>query len=97
MFWFPIYLDNKGLESHTAGIAICWAFGMLIGGFTCGYIGDKFKKRAVLIPPFLFFLIIFLFAINNLNKTQINLFYIISFGMGISLGNKLLIKINIFN
>lgn len=58
---------------------------MFIGGVISGHLGDKLKKRAILMPPSLFLLIFFLFMMDALGKSP-GWYYFVSLGMGISLG-----------
>lgn len=66
-----------------------WSGGVLIGGICSGYFGDKLhKKRAIIMPPSLFFLILSLAWFDSLKseKDPIFLFYLASLFIGFFLG-----------
>jgi len=66
-----------------------WSLGVLLGGITSGYLGDKLhKRRGILMPPSLILLIVSLAYFDSLNSSvdPLPVFYIVSLFIGIFLG-----------
>ena len=85
LFWLPRYLDDLDLNEYVSGIAICFAISVFIGGAIFGWLSDKLKKRAILMPPALILLISFLLILNNLSNEPFWYFFV-ALGTGFSLG-----------
>lgn len=85
LFWFPYYLEIKGIAYERAGISTAYSFFLFIGGLMAGFIGDKYKKRFFIMPPFLIMLIISLNLIEQCGSNIASLYVISSF-IGFFLG-----------
>jgi OPA family glycerol-3-phosphate transporter-like MFS transporter 3 len=54
LFWLPTYLSDKNLNEQKGYISSMVDTGSFIGGLIIGYLGDKYKYRAIFISPLLF-------------------------------------------
>ena len=54
LFWLPTYLGDHSLNSQKGYIASMIDIGSFIGGLYIGYLGDKYKHRAIFLSPLLF-------------------------------------------
>lgn len=86
LFWLPTYLTDKNLGDQKGYISAMVDTGSFIGGLTIGYIGDKYKYRAILLSPLLLFSsVIMLFTAYFLSDVAWT-YYIMMFLIGISIG-----------
>jgi OPA family glycerol-3-phosphate transporter-like MFS transporter 3 len=86
LFWLPTYLTEKDLESQKGYISAMVDTGSFIGGLAIGYLGDKYKYRAIFLSPLLFLSSVVMFASAYFLTNAAVEYYIAMFLVGITIG-----------
>ena len=86
LFWLPTYLADHNLNTEKGYIASMVDVGTFLGGLIFGYLGDKYKYRAMFISPLLFICSFIMFFSAFLLTDIAWHYYIAMFLIGITIG-----------
>ena len=86
LFWLPTYLENKGLGSEKGYIAAMVDIGCFVGGLIVGYLGDKYKHKALFLSPLLFVSSGVMFVVSFAFKDVAWMYYIAMLLIGMMTG-----------